>query len=116
MYSYPYTIENKFGKKLVFVSIVNEPDGDRVITEGFVKPGAGPVTHVHWKQDESLTVVKGKMATQVLGEEPKYYGPGETATFLRGVWHRFWNAGEDELHIKGWVKPAHNIVYFLTEM
>jgi len=53
------------------------------------------------------------MGTLTPGQEPVYYGSGETATFMRGTWHKFWNAGEDELHIKGWVKPANNIEYFL---
>ena len=116
MYQYPHTIENKLGEKLCFLRMIKEPDGDRLETEGFVKPGCGPITHVHWKQEESLTVISGKMATQIAGQEPVYYGPGETATFLRGTWHRFWNAGEDELHIKGWIKPANNVEYFLTEL
>ena len=112
MYQYPHTIENKFGEKLVFVDQIKEPDGDKLITEGFVKPKAGPPIHVHWKQEESLTVISGKMGTLIPGQEPVYYGPGETATFMRGTWHKFWNAGEDELHVKGWVKPANNIEYF----
>jgi quercetin dioxygenase-like cupin family protein len=116
MFTYPHTIENKHGEKLSFLRVVHETDGDKLETEGWTKPGAGPLTHVHWKQDESLTVISGKMATQIPGQEPVYYGPGETATFLRGTWHRFWNAGNDELHIKGWIKPPDNIVYFLTEM
>ena len=113
MYQYPHTIENKFGEKLVFADRIKEPDGDKIITEGFVKPKAGPPIHVHWKQEESLTVISGKMGTLIPGQEPVYYGPGETATFMRGTWHKFWNAGEDELHVKGWIKPANNVEYFL---
>ena len=113
MYQYPHTIENKFGEKLVFVDRIKEPEGDKLITEGFVKPGAGPPIHVHWKQEESLTVISGKMGILIPGQEPVYYGPGETATFMRGTWHKFWNAGEDELHVKGWIKPANNVEYFL---
>jgi quercetin dioxygenase-like cupin family protein len=114
MFIYPHTIENKQGEKLSFLRIVHEPGGDKLETEGWCKPKAGPPTHVHWKQDESLTVISGKMATQIPGQDVVYHGPEETATFLRGTWHRFWNAGEDELHIKGWVSPPNNIVYFLT--
>jgi quercetin dioxygenase-like cupin family protein len=116
MYQYPHTIQNKAGEKLTFLRLINKPDGDRLEVEGFVKPGCGPPTHVHWKQEESVTVISGRMATQVPGQEPKYYGPGETVTFYRGTWHRFWNAGEGELHMKGWVKPANNVEYFLTEL
>ena len=113
MYQYPHTIQNKFGEKLIFIDRIKEADGDKLITEGFAKPGAGPLMHVHWKQDESLTVISGKMGTLTPGKEPVFYGPGETITFMRGKWHKFWNAGEDELHIKGWIKPANNLEYFL---
>ena len=70
MYQYPHTIENKFGEKLVFVDQVKEPDGDKLITEGFVKPGAGPPIHVHWKQEESLTVISGQMGTLTPDRNP----------------------------------------------
>lgn len=116
MYQHPHTIENKVGEKLTFLRVIKEPDGDRLEVEGVVKPGCGPITHVHWKQEESITVISGKMGAQIPGNKPVYYGPGETATFHRGTWHRFWNAGEDDLHMKGWVKPANNVEYFLTEM
>src|SRR4249920_2903041 len=104
MYQYPHTIENKFGEKLVFVDRIKEPEGDNLITEGFVQPEAGPPIHVHWKQEESLTVISGRMATQELGKEIKYYNPGETASFKKGVWHRFWNPGKELLHIKGLIE------------
>jgi quercetin dioxygenase-like cupin family protein len=116
MYTYPHIIENKYGEKLCFIRMIQEPDGDRLEVENWVQPGAGPPIHVHWKQDESLTVISGKIGTAVRGEAPRYYGPGETVTFTRGTWHRFWNAGTDVLNCKGWVKPADNIEYFLTEL
>ena len=81
-----------------------------------MQPGAGPPIHVHWKQVESLTVISGRMATQELGKEIKYYNPGETASFKKGVWHRFWNPGKELLHIKGLIEPAHNLEFFLTEL
>ena len=85
MYQYPHTIENKLGEKLCFLRMIKEPDGEKLETEGFVQPGCGPITHVHWKQEESLTVISGKLATQIPGQEPVYYGPGESATFQRGT-------------------------------
>ena len=72
--------------------------------------------HIHHRQDEHLTVVQGKMGAQVLGEAPQYFGVGEGATFKSGVSHKFWNAGNEPLICTGWVKPAHNLEYFLTEI
>ena len=33
-----------------------------------------------------------------------------------GEAHRWWNAGQSELHATGWAKPALNIEYFLTAL
>ena len=114
--TYPHTIENCLGEKIIFHSVQKEPDGDKVIVENFVTPGHGPVMHTHFLQDEALTVVKGKIGYQVLGGEEKFAGEGETVLFKRGVPHRFWNAGNDMLNCKGWVKPANTIVFFLSAL
>lgn len=114
--TYPHTIENSTGEKLIFKSVQHEPDGDRVIVENFVAPGDGPPMHTHWLQDESLTVVKGKIGYQIPGQEKRYAGEGETVLFERGVPHRFWNAGKETLNCVGWVKPANTIVFFLSAM
>ncbi len=114
-YNYPHTIENGGGERLTFIRHVKDENEDYLEVEN-IQPNAGPPMHVHYKQEESITVVKGKIATQIPGEEPKYYGPGETVTFLAGEPHKFWNAGSEPLIGKGYIKPAHNIEYFLTEI
>ncbi len=116
MFTYPHTIENHFGEKLIFESVEMEDGEEKVLVTNEVQPGAGPVMHVHFKQDESLTVVGGKLGYQIMGEEPRYAGPGETVLFKRGVPHRFWNAGDDLLRCEGWIKPANSIVFFLTAL
>ena len=114
--SYPHTIQNGHGEELTFVRLVKTEQGEIVEVENKVQPGAGPPMHVHYLQDESITVVHGKIAAQIFGYPPTFHGPGETVTFKRGVAHRFWNAGDDILICKGWISPPHNIVYFLTEI
>ncbi len=109
---FPHTIESKYGERITFLRM----EGERLILEGFCTPKAGPVMHTHLRQDEGVTVVKGKIGYQISGEEPRYAGPGDSVEFKRGVPHRFWNAGEDELHVAGWVEPAENIVFFLTTL
>jgi hypothetical protein len=84
--------------------------------ENFVAPGVGPVMHTHWLQDEALTVVNGRIGYQVHGQPKQYAGEGETVVFKRGVAHRFWNAGDDILHCKGYVEPANSIVFFLSSI
>jgi quercetin dioxygenase-like cupin family protein len=112
--NYPHTIENCTGEKIIFHRVEKDPDGDRVIVENFVAPGHGPLMHTHFLQDEALTVVKGKIGYQVLGQEEHYAGEGETILFKRGVPHRFWNAGPEILSCTGWIKPANTIVFFLS--
>ena len=113
---YPHVIENCVGEKLIFRELQKEADGDRLLVENYVTSGHGPVMHTHWLQDESLTVIKGKIGYQVQGRSAQYATEGETVLFKRGVPHRFWNAGEQILHCKGWIKPANTIVFFLSSI
>jgi len=113
---YPHIIENCIGEKIIFKEIQKEPDGDRLIVENFVIPGSGPLMHTHLLQDECLTVIKGKIGYQLSGQLPQYAGENETVLFKRGTPHRFWNAGEDVLHCKGWIKPANTIVFYLSSI
>ncbi|GAB2966443.1 hypothetical protein GCM10027048_41050 [Hymenobacter coalescens] len=110
----PHTITNGLGEQLTFVRLEPEPDGDRLIVENAVAPGHGPLMHTHWLQDESLTVVKGRLAYQIMGRPTQYAEVGESVVFKRGVPHRFWNAGTDTLNCSGWVKPANTLVFFLS--
>ncbi|HEY2581625.1 MAG TPA: cupin domain-containing protein [Mucilaginibacter sp.] len=113
-YQLPKTIENCVGERLVFKEIVREADGDKVIIEGFFKPKSGPPMHVHLKQEECITVKKGKIAYQLSNERENFASEGETVLFERGTAHRFWNAGSGELQLEGWVKPANNIIFYLS--
>jgi len=114
--TYPHTIESNLGEKIIFHELQQEQDGDKLLLENFVSPGQGPIMHTHWLQDEALTVVKGRIGYQVLGQPEQFAGPGDTILFKRGTPHRFWNAGNDILHCKGWIKPANTIVFYLSSI
>lgn len=113
---YPHTIENGGGEQLTFVRRIQDETGESLEVENLVQPNSGPPMHVHFKQDESITIVKGQIGVQYLGGEEMFFGEGDTITFRAGDAHRFWNAGTGPLICKGWVKPADNIEYFLTEI
>ncbi|MBK9507426.1 MAG: cupin domain-containing protein [Chitinophagales bacterium] len=115
-HTYPLTIQNCIGERLTFTGIEKTPNGDRVLVTGLCKPGAGPAMHVHFKQDESLTVVSGQLGYQVLGKEPQMAGAGETILFKRGTPHKFWAANNQPMEITGWIEPAHSVVYFLSAL
>ena len=115
-YQLPHTIENSNGETILFKELVKETDGDKVIVENWVTPKNGPPMHTHFLQDEALTVVNGRIGYQLHGGLPQFAGEGETIVFRRGTPHRFWNAGDEILHCKGWVKPANTIVFFLSSI
>jgi quercetin dioxygenase-like cupin family protein len=115
-YTYPHTIDNGAGERLTFVRRVEDPVGDRLEVENVVDPGSGPPMHVHHLQEEALTVQQGRIAYERRGEPEQFAEPGETVVFKRGEWHRFWNPAEEELRCTGYVKPADNLEYFLTEI
>lgn len=115
-YQHPHTIENGAGERLIYKRLVKDETGEWLDWENEVAPNCGPPMHVHFKQEEGLTVVSGKMGAQVLGEAPKFYEAGESAVFKAGVPHKFWCVGDEPLRCKGYVRPAHNFEYFLTNI
>lgn len=96
--------------------MVIEDGVEKLIVTNELEPGAGPPMHVHFKQSESLTVLDGEMTYQVLGGRPVICKTGETATFEQGVPHKFWNSGSGKLKCSGWIKPANQVDFYLTEM
>lgn len=112
----PYTIENKTGEKITFLRITVKDGIEYLEGDNIVQPHAGPPMHVHYLQDECMTVLSGKMGYQMLGEEKKYADPGETVLFKAGIAHKFWNAGHEVLHISAYISPPDNAVYFLSEI
>src|SRR5687767_13638343 len=70
MFQYPHTIENGLGESLTFLRRVSTPQGETLEVENCVQPGGGPPMHVHYLQEESITVVEGRLAYQRPGEDP----------------------------------------------
>jgi hypothetical protein len=75
-----------------------------------------PHTIENGHQDEALTVQEGRIGYQQPGQPERFAGPGETVAFKAGEPHRFWNAGDGDLRCTGYIEPADNIEYFLTEL
>ena len=115
-YNYPHTIDNGGGELLTFVKHVKNGSEDYLEVENTVQPKSGPPMHVHFHQEEMITIVKGRMAIQVPGKEPQFFETGASVSFKPGEIHKFWNAGSEPLTGKGFIKPAYNIEYFLTQI
>lgn len=114
-YNYPHTIRTKH-EEITFESIVMEDGERKVIVSNRVQPDKGPPFHVHFKQDESLTVSNGRMGYQILGGPEKFLEKGDTVVFHRGEMHRFWNAGDEVLECTGWAKPANSLDFYLSTL
>jgi quercetin dioxygenase-like cupin family protein len=113
---YPIRIENGHGETLIFERLVSTPAGNRLEGYNEVESGAGPPMHVHFKQEEGLTVVAGRLGYQIKGEAPHYAEVGESVVFARGVAHRFWADGDEPLRCTACIEPVGNSVYFLSEV
>ena len=116
MSDYPHTIDNGAGERLTFLGVVSDERGEYGEARNQVSPGSGPPMHVHYLQEEVLTVERGTMGWQRQGEEEQMARPGESASFAPGEMHRFWNAGDDDLVCSGTVRPPDNVEYFLTQI
>ncbi|MGD9902522.1 MAG: cupin domain-containing protein [Vicinamibacterales bacterium] len=112
-HTYPHTIDNGAGERITFLGREPGRVGERVVGENLTSPGAGPPMHVHHYQEESFTVVRGRLGYQRLGQPERFAGPGETVTFAAGEAHRFWNPGPDDLVATASVEPADNAEFFL---
>ncbi len=112
--AHPHTITSGAGEELTFLRIVRVAGEERLEVENCVQPNAGPPMHVHYLQEEALTIKQGKVGYQVFGEPARYAEKGETVKFPAGVAHRFWNAGTSELRCVGYIKPANNFEYILS--
>lgn len=113
---YPHTIDNGAGERLTFLGIRSDERGEYLEVTNTVSPGSGPPMHVHYLQEEALTVESGTMAWQRAGEEKQIARSGDSVTFAPGEVHRFSNAGDDDLVGTGYVRPPDNLEYFLTQI
>jgi mannose-6-phosphate isomerase-like protein (cupin superfamily) len=101
------TLENPItGERLVFVATAAETAGECTIFDTYVRPnGTVASPHVHPYQTELFDIRSGRIGVR-LGRETIEAGPGEVLTIHPGVPHRFWNAGDEELHFRATVTPA----------
>lgn len=113
----PLEISNGPGDVMIFQRYYADEQGrDAVAVETKTPPKAGPPMHVHYLQDESLTVMAGTMGIKEPGKPERTITAGETVTWVAGQPHKFWNAGNDTLHCTGWVAPVDSFVFLLAEI
>ena len=101
------TIENPVtGERIVFNKTSAETNGEAVEIEVYVRPGGVvAAAHVHPYQTERFEVISGRIGMK-LGRRKLESGPNDIVVVEPGTPHKFWNAGDDELHFVTVVKPA----------
>ncbi len=95
------------GEKALLVESAEESGGARIAVDLTVEPG-GFVPggeHVHDHFTEHFDVGAGRITFVVDGEE-RELAAGEQATVVPGTWHRWSNAGEDEVRARVRIEPA----------
>ena len=83
-----------------------DTDGRFALVEHPIAPRAlaGPM-HVHEHEDEYSYVLEGEVGFQV-GDEVFSAGPGQLVAKPRGIWHGFWNAGDEPARVLELISPG----------
>jgi mannose-6-phosphate isomerase-like protein (cupin superfamily) len=95
------------GEKAMIVESAAESGGSRIVADlaveagGFVPGG----DHVHDHLAERVEVRAGRVTFVFDGEE-RTLAAGEQLTVVPGTWHRWWNAGQEEVQVRVRVEPA----------
>ncbi|HWH05826.1 MAG TPA: cupin domain-containing protein [Gaiellaceae bacterium] len=101
------TIENgATGEVFTFRRTGGETNGESLVVEAVVRPGAAPpAAHAHPAAEERLQVVRGTVGYRI-GRTRGVARAGERLTVPPGTRHRFWNAGADEAQFVFELRPA----------
>jgi quercetin dioxygenase-like cupin family protein len=100
-------IENPVTGERVVVRVGTEDSGgDLLAVDGHIKPG-GAVTgeHVHPAIDEDFTVLRGQVGFRIDGRE-SIAEPGKRLHVPAGTAHDWWNAGEEDAHVRVEIRPG----------
>ena len=104
------------GERIVFHKTSASTNGEYVEIEVFVKPGGVvAAAHLHPYQTERFEILGGTIGMKV-GRKKIEARYGDVVTVEPGTPHRFWNAGDDELHFVCVVRPALQFEQLLETM
>ena len=67
--------------------------------------------HIHEHEDEYSYVLEGELGVQV-GSDVRYLRPGDLVLKPRGIWHAFWNRGEEPARLLELISPPGFERYF----
>lgn len=94
------------GERVVWRKVSGDTGGALLQLDLFAAPGGFvAAAHVHPNQEERFQVLAGTLRLRVDGQE-QVLRAGQVAVVPPGRPHVWWNAGEEEVHILGEVRPA----------
>src|SRR5262249_19777878 len=94
-----------FGLDMDVLLTTEATGGATSVIVAWHKPGEGPPSHVHFKQEEILFIIEGLYEVTVGGETVQA-GPGSIVFIPRNVVHRFKNVGSITGRMLGWSLPG----------
>jgi len=104
------------GERIVFHKTSASTNGECVEIEVFVKPGGAVCSaHIHPYQTERFEILGGTIGMKA-GRRKLEGRYGDVVTVEPETPHKFWNAGEDELHFVCVIKPALQFEQLLETM
>jgi mannose-6-phosphate isomerase-like protein (cupin superfamily) len=108
------SLENRHNGEILRMRRVHDAQGQIIlILDGSMPPRtSGPPLHVHLHEHEEIIVSAGTLGAQI-GTEKIVVPAGGAAVMPAGVFHRWWNAGDDLLELSGKAVPAADVDRFL---
>ncbi len=100
VYEHPY-------ERLVVRVGTAESDGRELVADLYVRADVpGVPRHIHPAMEESLTVVRGRVAGWLAGEGEKVLGPGETLRVPPNTKHGWRPVGDDDVRMLVEARPG----------
>jgi mannose-6-phosphate isomerase-like protein (cupin superfamily) len=100
------TLESpKIGQTITFLQTAHDTDGEELVIEARMRPGAFMPPHRHLHQGETFEVLAGTGTFSVAGRKI-VAGPGEQVRIAARVAHRFRNTSNDDVLVRATLRPA----------
>lgn len=106
-------IENPIsGQSIRFINTSVDTDGALLEMESMFAPhSTEPLAHYHPHQNESFTILEGKIRVRINGGY-RDFAKGEVLNVKRNTIHSMWNAFDEPARVRWTVQPALGTEYF----
>ncbi len=100
------TLESpKIGQTITFLRTAHDTDGEELVIQARMRPGAFMPPHRHLRQEETFEVLAGTGTFTVSGRKI-VAAAGEHVRIAAGVAHRLRNATTDDVQVRATLRPA----------